>query len=214
MYLHSATSHGMTWNDGEVLARGFDHKSIFENLDENGLTWKSYFQEVPGTVFFKYLRRRPALGNLHHYSVFKEHAAAGTLPTYSFIDPRYFDTPEYPENDDHPHGGGVTEGQWLYKDVYEILRASPAWENTALLITYDEHGGFFDHVPTPVEDIPNPDGIIGEDPDFAFDRYGWVFCSLYPTNQPINSLGVRVPALLISPWVPKGLVINKPDGKT
>lgn len=72
--------------------------------------------------------------------------------------------------------------------VYEALRASPQWDESLLLVTYDEHGGFFDHVPTPVTGVPNPDGITGPPPfNFGFDR-----------------LGVRVATLAISPWVEKG----------
>jgi len=67
-----------------------------------------------------------------------------------------------------------------------------------VLITYDEHGGFYDHVPTPVSGVPNPDGIVGPDPFyFGFDR-----------------LGVRVPTILISPWIDKGTVIHEPSGPT
>ncbi|GKC15993.1 non-specific phospholipase C1 [Tanacetum coccineum] len=64
----------------------------------------------------------------------------------------------------------------------------PQWEEMAFLITYDEHGGFYDHVATPLNNVPNPDGLIGPEPYyFGFDR-----------------LGVRVPTLLISPWIEKG----------
>jgi phospholipase C len=76
----------------------------------------------------------------------------------------------------------------LIKEIYETLRASPQWNQTLMVVTYDEHGGFFDHVPTPVHGVPSPDGIVGPPPyNFAFDR-----------------LGVRVPAILISPWIEKG----------
>ena len=103
------------------------------------------------------------------------------------IEQRYFDVDLYPANDDHP-SHDVARGQKFVKEVYEILRASPQWKEMALLITYDEHGGFYDHVPTPVTGVPNPDGIIGPDPYyFRFDR-----------------LGVRVPTILVSPWVEKG----------
>ncbi|KAG9143478.1 hypothetical protein Leryth_016485 [Lithospermum erythrorhizon] len=84
------------------------------------------------------------------------------------------------------------------KEVYESLRASPQWDQMALFITYDEHGGFYDHVATPVNGVPNPDGIIGPEPFyFRFER-----------------LGVRVPTLLISPWIDKGTVIHEPSGPT
>ncbi|CAK9158142.1 unnamed protein product [Ilex paraguariensis] len=64
------------------------------------------------------------------------------------------------------------------------------------IIIYDEHGGFFDHVPTPVTGVPSPDGIVGPEPyNFQFDR-----------------LGVRVPAIIISPWIEKGTVLHGPSG--
>ena len=99
----------------------------------------------------------------------------------------YFYKNLFPAIDDHP-SHDVAVGQRFVKEVYETLRASPQWKEMALLITYDEHGGFYDHVPTPVTGVPNPDGIIGPDPfHFRFDR-----------------LGVRVPTLIISPWIDKG----------
>ena len=64
-------------------------------------------------------------------------------------------------------------GQRFVKEVYETLRTSPQWKETAFFITYDEHGRFYDHVPTPVSGVPNHDGIIGPDPYyFLFDRLG------------------------------------------
>jgi len=77
--------------------------------------------------------------------------------------------------------------------VYEAVRKSPKWNSTLMIVTYDEHGGLYDHVPPPMKDIPNPDGRDALDPPFKFDR-----------------LGVRVPTILISPWVPKGAVIHEP----
>jgi len=121
----------------------------------------------------------------------------GKLPNYVVIEQRYFDVEVSPANDDHP-SHDVALGQRFVKEVYETLRASPQWNEMALLITYDEHGGFYDHVPTPVSGVPNPDGIIGPDPFyFRFDR-----------------LGVRVPTILVSPWVDKGTVIHEPEGPT
>lgn len=70
--------------------------------------------------------------------------------------------------------------------MYEALRSSPQWNESLLLITYDEHGGFYDHVVTPYIGIPSPDGIMGQS-NFAFDR-----------------LGVRVPMIAVSPWIRRG----------
>jgi phospholipase C len=76
----------------------------------------------------------------------------------------------------------------FYKDIYEALRASPQWENLLFVITFDEHGGFYDHVPTPIKNVPPPDDQPSwPSKNFSFDR-----------------LGIRVPTLLISPWIKKG----------
>lgn len=187
-YVHSATSHGCSSNVKKDLVRGFPQKTIFDSLEESGLSFGIYYQNIPATFFFKSLRRLKHLVKFHSYSLkFKLHAKLGKLPNYSVIEQRYFDIDLFPANDDHP-SHDVAAGQRFVKEVYETLRSSPQWEEMALLITYDEHGGFYDHVPTPVKDVPNPDGIIGPGPFyFGFDR-----------------LGVRVPTFLISPWIEKG----------
>jgi len=87
----------------------------------------------------------------------------------------------------------ATDMPCRYKDVYEALRNGPGWNDTLFVLTYDEHGGYYDHVPTPTQSIPNPDGRLCTDPPFNFTR-----------------LGVRVPTLLISPWVAKGHVEHAP----
>lgn len=79
-------------------------------------------------------------------------------------------------------------------DIYEAIRSSPLWEQICFIVTYDEHGGFFDHVPTPLAFVPNPDGMISsEDPTFIFRRSG-----------------VRVPSVAVSAWTPQGSVFSKP----
>jgi len=84
----------------------------------------------------------------------------------------------------------------LFKQVYEALRESPVWNETLFIITYDEHGGFYDHVSTPLK-VPNPDGLnsTAPDPEFNFTR-----------------IGVRVPTVMISPWIDKHTIISKPNG--
>ncbi|XP_008802791.1 non-specific phospholipase C1 [Phoenix dactylifera] len=197
-YVHSATSHGAMSNVRKDLIHGFPQKTIFDSLDEDGLSFGIYYQNIPATLFFKSLRKLKHLLSFHSYTLsFKLHALLGKLPNYVVIEQRYFDIELFPANDDHP-SHDVARGQSFVKEVYETLRASPQWTETALIITYDEHGGFYDHVPTPVSGVPNPDGIIGPDPYyFKFDR-----------------LGVRVPTILVSPWIEKGTVIHEPNGPT
>ncbi|KAF5727336.1 Phospholipase C 4 [Tripterygium wilfordii] len=197
-YVHSATSHGATSNVRKDLIHGFPQKTIFDSLEENGLTFGIYYQNIPATLFFQSLRKLKHVTKFHSYPLtFRLHAKLGWLPNYAVVEQRYFDVDLFPANDDHP-SHDMARGQRFVKEVYEILRASPQWKEMALLITYDEHGGFYDHVPTPISGVPSPDGIIGPDPFyFRFDR-----------------LGVRVPTLLISPWIEKSTVIHEPDGPT
>ncbi|KAH7657114.1 phospholipase C protein [Dioscorea alata] len=197
-YVHSATSHGASSNVRKDLIHGFPQKTIFDSLDESGLSFGIYYQNIPATLFFKSLRKLKHITKFHNYKLtFKLHAKWGKLPNYVVIEQRYMDVELFPANDDHP-SHDVARGQRFVKEVYETLRSSPQWNETALLITYDEHGGFYDHVPTPVFNVPNPDGIIGPDPFFfKFDR-----------------LGVRVPTILVSPWIDKATVIHEPNGPT
>ncbi|MBA0787715.1 hypothetical protein Gotri_025118 [Gossypium trilobum] len=193
-----ATSFGATSNVKKDLIHGFPQKTIFDSLDENGLSFGIYYQNIPATLFFKSLRKLKFLTKFHNYALkFRLHARLGKLPNYVVVEQRYFDVKEFPANDDHP-SHDVARGQRFVKEVYEILRSSPQWKEMALLITYDEHGGFYDHVPTPVSGVPNPDGIVGPDP-FYFK---------------FNRLGVRVPTLLVSPWIDKATVIHEPTGPT
>lgn len=170
------------------LAKGFPQRTIFDNLHDNGFSFGIYYQDVPAVLFYRNLRKIKYVSKFHSYgSKFKEHAHKGSLPNYVVIEQHYMDSKSNPATDDHP-SHDVYQGQMFIKEVYETLRSSPQWNQTLMIITYDEHGGFFDHVPTPVTGVPSPDGIVGPDPFyFKFDR-----------------LGVRVPTIMISPWIEKG----------
>jgi phospholipase C len=128
-----------------------------------------------------------------HYGLFSDFqalAAAGTLPAYSFLEPDW--DPE--GNSQHPNLD-VAKGEQFMLDVYRALRDGPGWNDTLLLITYDEHGGNYDHVPPPTGATP-PDNIVGEFEGFKFDRFG-----------------VRIPAILISPWIKEGTVFRAAQGE-
>lgn len=196
LFVYSATSHGSTSHIVRQLAAGYPQKTIFDSLYEDGLDFGIYFQNIPSTLFYRNLRKLKYISNLHLYDFkFKRDARNGRLPRLTVIEPRYFDLKGLPANDDHP-SHDVANGQKLVKEVYETLRASPQWNETLLIITYDEHGGFYDHVRTPYVDVPNPDGNTGPAPFFfKFDR-----------------LGVRVPTIMVSPWIKKGTLISSPTG--
>ncbi|KAI7985919.1 Non-specific phospholipase C6 [Camellia lanceoleosa] len=196
LFVYSATSHGSTSHVKKQLATGYPQQTIFDSLHDNGFNFGIYFQNIPTTFFYRNLRKLKYICKFHLYGLkFKKDARDGKLPNLSVIEPRYFDIKGLPANDDHP-SHDVANGQKLVKEVYETLRASPQWNETLLVITYDEHGGFYDHVQTPYENVPNPDGNTGPAPYFfKFDR-----------------LGVRVPTIMVSPWIKKGTVISSPKG--
>jgi hypothetical protein len=113
----------------------------------------------------------------------------GKLPAYSFVEPRYnADSANHlAANDQHPDHD-VAEGETLIQDVYNAIRKNTdVWNSTILLIVYDEHGGLYDHVPPPA--TVNPDNLNSTNPPFDFSR-----------------LGVRVPAVVISPWIEAGTI--------
>ena len=89
----------------------------------------------------------------------------------------------------------VAGGEQLIKQVYEAIRNSPLWETSLLIVTWDEHGGFYDHVP--------PGKILAPGdtkPGSAYNKYGFTF----------RQLGVRVPAVVVSPWILRGTIDHRP----
>ncbi|KAG6558233.1 hypothetical protein Mapa_000416 [Marchantia paleacea] len=196
-YVHSATSQGAISNVTLDLLKGFPQKTVFESVEESNHSFKIYYQNIPATLFLSNLRSLKYIDNFAPYSSFLKDAKAGKLPNYTVVEQRYFESPLAPANDNHPPHD-VRLGEELIKEVYEALRSSPQWGEMLFIITYDEHGGLYDHVPPPSTGIPAPDDIIGPSPDFfKFDR-----------------LGVRVPTLLISPWIPRNTLVGEPKGPT
>jgi phospholipase C len=146
------------------------------------------------------LRNQPQI--FGSYSQFIADCKGNTLPEYSFIEPCYNDHPgpgggEILASDQHPDHN-VQEGERFIASVYNAIRTNPTlWQSTALLVVYDEHGGIYDHVVPPA---CTPDGYSAQPADtgtaeaFNFDR-----------------LGVRVPAVLVSPYIPRGTVVPGPE---
>jgi len=166
--------------------------TIFNRLTRKQRSWRIYHHDLPQTATLAMIwSELPD----HLYSFegdFMADAMNGRLPNYSFIEPRYFSDPilRRMPNDQHPPHN-VLFGERLIARVYDALRNGPAWEQTLFIITYDEHGGIYDHVPPPAA-VP-PDALQHD--GFTFNRYG-----------------VRVPAVIVSPWVPAGSIIRPPDG--
>jgi phospholipase C len=185
-FAHTGTCLGHANNDEFPIP--FPAPSIFGRLSDLDRSWRVYFHDLPQSIMLGDVWLRAPL----HYRLFGQFLAdahAGDLPAYTFIEPRYFaDLGVGIANDQHPPSSVLT-GEKLIADVYNAIRASPLWKKSLLIVTYDEHGGCYDHVPPPAA-VP-PDGNIHAPSGFAFDAYG-----------------VRVPAVVVSPYVPRGSVIR------
>jgi phospholipase C len=158
--------------------------SIFGRLSDLGLDWAIYgYNTAPltRTDFPDLKSADPSHFGL--FTDFQQRAAAGTLPPYTFLEPDFAAT----GNSQHPNYN-VALGETLIHDVYTALKNGPGWASTLLLITYDEAGGTYDHVPPPANATPPGDGTVG---DFGFD---------------FTRFGVRVPAVLVSPLIAAGTV--------
>ena len=177
----------------------YNRPSFVRHLDAHDITWRWYSFEA-GTLRFAdahytlghhdrfaffsttNLSWRTAIERVDsHAASFLEDAARGTLPSVAWIDPNFsnFNPIGFQPNDDHAPAD-IKDGQELVLAIYHALATGPQWEKTLLVIFYDEHGGFFDHVAPP--------GVADDDPQL-FGRYG-----------------VRVPALAVSPWIEPGSV--------
>lgn len=160
-YLYAATSDGVRNTDERVI----DVRTIFDAMNDAKVSWG---------IFGDGGSRAHCVGvtsaNPHHHDLanFFDAAASGDLPAVSFLDPTG-------SQDEHP-AGNVQGGEAWARRIYEAVRKSPAWPKTALIYTYDEGGGLYDHVPPPKACLPSA-GATG------FDR-----------------LGPRVPLLVVSPY--------------
>jgi phospholipase C len=188
-FAHTATANGHINNSPTHFP--YMMETVFNRLqDDAKVPWRVYFHDIPQSITLTQLWGNVAT-NFHHFEEdFVRDAASGNLPAYSFIEPRYFADPirKKMPNDQHPPHD-VSYGEALIASVYNAVRGGPGWANTLLIITYDEHGGCYDHVVPPAATSPGgpaPDGF-----DFGY-------------------FGVRVPAVIVSPWVPKGSIIRPP----
>ena len=181
----AATSQGHLDNHVKV----FTCPSIFGRLSDAKIDWAIYgYNRDPLTRLDFPDTQNADESHFGHFRDFQARAAAGTLPAYTFLEPSF----GAGGNSQHPNYD-VSLGEQLMHDVYYTLRNGPGWNDTLLLITYDEHGGNYDHVAPPGGAVP-PDNSVGEW-NFDFTRYG-----------------VRIPALLISPRIAPGTVFRAKRG--
>jgi phospholipase C len=155
--------------------------TLFDRLNEAQKSWKIYFYDFPSSLILTHQREPHNLLKYHKIDKFFQdtaHLKADDFPQFSLIEPKYSGQDQ---NDDHPPHN-IMKGEKLIADVYNAIRSNDElWKSTLLVVLFDEHGGFYDHVSPPPAVPPDE-----HQEEYAFDR-----------------LGVRVPAVLVSPWVGK-----------
>ncbi|HET7243958.1 MAG TPA: alkaline phosphatase family protein [Streptosporangiaceae bacterium] len=228
-FAHAATSDGLT----EIEIRPYTNRTIFELLESAGADWRIFYDDTPQVWAFPALWDTPERhAKWFPLDQFADHVAAGKLTAYTFIEPNHrpplhmldhaplIGAPDL-SNSQHPENNLVsddayndftlneesdfTRAEGLIATIYEALRAHPnVFDKTLLLITYDEHGGLYDHVPPPIH-VPSPGGEVSD-----VGRLQRTLLYRKTAAFDFTMLGPRVPALVISPRVRAGAVDAEP----
>jgi len=181
-YMHAATSYGMTDNSLPVGSSqlGFPDTTIFASLSAKGVSNRYFYTDIPVSALWG----APGLARSGQVQEYYERCASGTLPAVSFVDPAFNGEEQGTSGDEHPHGD-VRLGQAFMADVVHAFMESPQFKRGALFIVYDEWGGFFDHVRPPRVPDDRSSGDLSQD---------------------FGQMGIRIPAVLISPYARRGHV--------
>ena len=173
----------------------YPHGSIYDAMNNSGVSWRLYYDsngplegKIPQVAS---IHNISFVSNLHSLDDFASDLKKNYPYQYTFIEPNYGDvTGSYKGGSSQHPMDGVAGGESLIKAVYEAIRNSPIWNSSVLIITYDEHGGFYDSL-APGKAIAPDDNSSAK-----YNKYGFTF----------NQLGVRVPAVIVSPYVTPGFV--------
>jgi phospholipase C len=185
-FLVAGTAAGIiSTSSAALLSPPPPNGTIFDRLDAHGITWRDYYNDLPGLAVIPSI----VTGNRSHQtsptSQFITDAAAGKLPDVSYVDPNFSVQSEEDPQD-------IRQGERFAAAIINAAMQGPKWSKTLLIWTYDEHGGYYDHVPPPrairPDNIP-PEIKVPPDLPGAYDRYGF-----------------RVPAVIVSPYARKNYV--------
>jgi phospholipase C len=184
-FFFTGTASGLIATDATTFSTPAANGTIFDRLDAHKIDFGIYYQNLPSWAIVPGVTTPPGRpARQHLFPQFFTDAAAGKLPQFTFLDPQYDTTSEENPQD-------IQVGERFVSQVVHALMRAPTWKHTALFITYDEHGGYYDHVPPPP--AIKPDSILpmlkpGDAPG-AYNRYGF-----------------RVPLIVVSPWAKQSYV--------
>ena len=200
MFVHAGSSGGLDHSptnqeivEWETIG-GFQFKAgtIFDSLKKKRVSHRIYAgDDFPMVAALKGI----SLFDIHHYSELAGDLSQGTFPYgYIFIEPNYDVLNEYRNSTSQHPLTDVTLGEALIKETYEAIRGSALWDTSVLIITWDEHGGFYDHVSPPAAVAPGD-----SQPKGKYNQYGFTF----------EQYGPRVPAIVISPLIAKNTIDHR-----
>lgn len=207
MFVHAASSGGLDHSPSDLRSVTqflygfeFDNGTIFDRLKEHEIPWRVYYDtsgsNLPLVLGLKGVHMIPGRNDtfglkFKRYEKFGSDLNSDYGYCYTFIEPNYKLFDEYKGNSQHPLGD-ITLGEQLIKETYESIRNSPLWKKSLLIITWDEHGGFYDHVKPPHARPPGDTVKNGNQHNFNFNQYG-----------------PRVPAIVVSPLIQKGIIDHR-----
>ena len=175
--------------DNFILSRA---QTIFDLLTRKGVRWRVYKSPPSVTMLRMFARFAGDNTNIVPVERLVDDVARGDLPPVTVVDPAMH---HFPENDDHPVAD-MYNGQIFLKGLYDTLWSNQdIWRKTMIVITYDEHGGFYDHVVPPVAEARTRPMVVSNGP---IGPGPWTPSTL------ITPYGVRVPTFVVSPWAPSG----------
>jgi phospholipase C len=178
IYMHAAQTDRL---DNSSVLSGLP--TIWDRLAEHGQTGRYYYSDVS----FLDLWGTKYAGIVHPFARFQDDCSAGTLPNVAFVDPKFLGEGSGTSQDDHPHAD-IRNGEVFLGQIYQAVTTSPNWKHTVLIITFDEWGGFFDHVAPPLAPIPAATAAAGD------------------TD---GRLGFRVPCIVISPMARRAFISHE-----
>ena len=186
-FLFTGTASGLVATNGQTFQTPAANGTFFDRLDDHRIEWANYYQNLPSALIVPGFDTPARRHRIKKMDVFFRDAATGRLPPFTMLDPQYTTTSEENPQD-------MQVGEEFIARIVKALMHAPTWKNTALFITYDEHGGYYDHVPPPRAIAPDsiaPMAVPGYPPlaPGAYDRYGF-----------------RVPTVVVSPWARAGYV--------